>query len=56
MGEEKENISIDDKNTSMRKLDMPIGRLKFFTNSIIILHSKLLQLLYTIFLLFTKKS
>lgn len=36
MGEEKENISIDDKNTSMRKLDMPIGRLKFFTNSIII--------------------
>ena len=25
MGEEKENISIDDKNTSMRKLDMPIG-------------------------------
>lgn len=36
MGEEKENNSIDDKNTSMRKLDMPIGRLKFFTNSIII--------------------
>lgn len=36
MGEEKENISIDDKNTSMRKLDMPIGRLQFFTNSIII--------------------
>ena len=36
MGEEKENISIDDKSTSMRKLDMPIGRLKFFTNSIII--------------------
>lgn len=36
MDEEKENISIDDKNTSMRKLDMPIGRLKFFTNSIII--------------------
>ena len=26
MGEEKENNSIDDKNTSMRKLDMPIGR------------------------------
>ena len=36
MGEEKENNSIDDKNTSMRKLDMPIGILKFFTNSIII--------------------
>ena len=36
MGEEKENISIDDKNTSMRKLDMPIGRLKYFTNSIIL--------------------
>ena len=51
MGEEKENISIDDKNTSMRKLDMPIGRLKFFTNSIIIFALQVIAIaIYYIFL------
>ncbi len=50
MCEEKENISFDDKNASMRKLDMPIGKLKFFTNSIIIFALQVIAIaLYYIF-------
>lgn len=36
MTEEIEKNSFDDSNSSMRKIDMPIGKFKFFTNSIII--------------------